>query len=288
MRSVRQIAIYGSCVSRDTAEFLEDCEVITYVARQSAIVSGSSFRGGWFDSTALPSAFQRQMVDGDQSANVLSKLLATKAKVVLIDLVDERNGVWKFPSGRFLTNSIEAQQLGIQAWAIANGASLIPFGSDDHFNLWKHQFLRICQSTRAAGKVLFLLDIPWAALYPYEQQLGYIRGLSVRARRQIVRNVNDARLSIVRGEALTRVGANLFNRTRPDVDRRIRQAANANDSARRYVEFASQCVDYVVCREPSSVRRGRDHKWGVAPFHYDRKTYESVATEIDALSETFA
>lgn len=131
------VFLYGSCVSRDTAEFRgSSWERSGYIARQSLISSmtpGMHIPRG----SGLSSKFQNAMVEGDLSSS-LPRLLRSIDKPLdrlVIDLVDERLGVYPYPDGSYLTFSNELHQSGLMN-QMKGRKAFLPFGSDLHFELW--------------------------------------------------------------------------------------------------------------------------------------------------------
>jgi hypothetical protein len=130
---MREIFIYGSCVTRDGVEWWPDYgfELDGYVARQSLISSQSKANAteAAFDFDRIDSSFQKRMAIGDLHGNLLSQINASAPNVIVWDLCDERNGVIRFESGNFLTRNILYKD------AKMKGENL-NFGTDEHFQLW--------------------------------------------------------------------------------------------------------------------------------------------------------
>lgn len=149
------VFLYGSCVSRDTAEFRgSSWERAGYVARQSlisAMTPGMTMPRG----SGLSSKFQNAMVEGDFSSS-LPKLLRSSDKPLdrlVIDLVDERLGVYPYPENKFLTFSNELNQSGLMN-QMKGRKAFLPFGSDIHFKLWSEAVDKFTELLREQ----FLLD----------------------------------------------------------------------------------------------------------------------------------
>ncbi|MDN6122440.1 MAG: DUF6270 domain-containing protein, partial [Brevibacterium sp.] len=126
------IAIFGSCVSRDTCELAPDAAVVAYVARQSVTSLVTPHGEEDVELDELNSPFQVRMVTGDLEGNGVDRLVevAKKIDLVLIDLVDERRGFWQFPDGTTMTNSIEIELCGAGMRSKRKGARLVEFGTD--------------------------------------------------------------------------------------------------------------------------------------------------------------
>lgn len=161
-----KVAIFGSCVSRDTAEFMPDAEVVAYVARHSVTSLETPHGTDGVDLSGLTSAFQKRMVTSDLNGTGITRIVenAKDLDVVLLDLVDERRGFWKFPDGSTMTNSLEVESCGAAREASRRGARLIEFGTDEHFSYWRQGFTKLIKELKGSGlwEKTILLDIEWA------------------------------------------------------------------------------------------------------------------------------
>ena len=160
-----RVLIFGSCVSRDTFEFLPDSfRLLSYVARQSAISAGAPAAGVAGRLKQLPSAFQNRVVSGDVKGDLDEVLtrLAPEIDVMLVDLIDERGGVIGVGSG-FVTKLAELWTAG--GAAATAGGRRIPFASDEHFALWSAAMERIAGRLRSLGLLerTIVLRTPWAS-----------------------------------------------------------------------------------------------------------------------------
>lgn len=283
--SVRDVAIdiWGSCVSRDTLEFMPDVSVGTYIARQSAIVALAPAVDLPVPLQALESDFQRRMLAGDMTSDATERLSQAEAACVLVDLVDERHGVWQFPDGTFLTNSVEAFKTGVDQWAPRMGARLVEFGTDEHFDLWRQGFAVVARRITALGKPLLLLDIAWAEVFegqtPPRGPAAFLTRMSRRGQRGISSMVSDARR-----ERSLRAGIRGF-RAAPEAtgDEHVRTAREANEKYRRYIAVAQHYAEATVSRRPNDVRMSKVHKWGIGPYHYSDHDYRKIRDELYAL-----
>lgn len=128
--------IYGSCVSRDTFEYLPRAYTLSgYIARQS-LISAYSPPAIHYRVPDVPSAFQRRMLEFDKNS-LLPTLLREQANadIVLIDLTDERLGVYRLPEGAYITRTVELMKAGLDA-NLPPQAQHIPWGSREHYSLW--------------------------------------------------------------------------------------------------------------------------------------------------------
>ncbi|MGJ5723410.1 DUF6270 domain-containing protein [Brevibacterium sp. H602] len=286
------IAIFGSCVSRDTAEVMSDVHVVEYVARQSVVSliarHGSSMR----ELERLQSPFQQKMVTGDLMGNGAARLILAReeADVVLIDLVDERRGFWLFPDNTVMTNSIEVESCGAARSARRQGARLVRFGSDEHFEWWKLGFAALEAELRSQSlwDRSILLKIEWAAAFegakhPHSTLLSSVG----RAQRILRRGAKQAGRSFARGDGLGKLLKNVANVSPTEAEEFARRASEANRTYKRYYAHASRMTSFTISRQSESVRISRDHKWGPQPFHYRNQDYQEIAAEIRQVFKEF-
>lgn len=281
------ISVFGSCVSRDTCEFIPDANVGTYVARQSSIVSLNPVGAHTFHTEHLESAFQSKMFVGDQKADAIERLISAYPDLILIDIVDERRGVWKFPNGTYLTNSVEAYRAGANKWAPQAGARLLEFGSDEHFALWQSAFcaqVEQLSDCNLLGRVIFL-DIEWAsALSGQPRPSGAVRSALGRQARRLRRRFRLSRRRFRRGESLIssiRVGSEMTETQAESFARRARQA---NLLRKRYASHINSLIENRVFRAEAALRIDSNHKWGAEPYHFRECDYVSIANEIVTIS----
>lgn len=159
--------IYGSCVSRDTFEYLDDSFVLVdYVARQSLI---SAMTPPWAGDAPRPqftSTFQQRMLRGDKNSNLLRRIRRTGADnidLILWDITDERLGVWCGPEGSHLTRSVELLRTDAPERLSAT-YPLTEFGTPAHLAAWLralHTFAGDIEALGLTAKVFPVL-VPWA------------------------------------------------------------------------------------------------------------------------------
>jgi len=156
--------IFGSCVSRDTFEFLpEGFRLLSYVARQSSISVDAPAAGLQSRLTGLPSAFQNRMVSGDVRGDFLdvAERLAPEVDLLLLDLVDERGGVIATDGG-YVTRLAELWSAGGRE--ATRGGTHVAFGTDEHFALWTAAVTQVVERLRELGLAerTVVLRTPWA------------------------------------------------------------------------------------------------------------------------------
>ncbi|MGP5090691.1 DUF6270 domain-containing protein [Brachybacterium tyrofermentans] len=127
--------VYGSCVSRDLVELFRPVMSCTeYIARQAWVSSGNP-SVPLSEPVELESRFQRRMVEGDFAGDAHEQLdaYADKVDVVLLDIVDDRFGVYPVAGG-YVTPSAEFNASGLRH--SVDLGDHIPFGTPDHLTLW--------------------------------------------------------------------------------------------------------------------------------------------------------
>lgn len=279
------VGVFGSCVSRDTCEFIPEAEVQVYVARQSAVSLLHPHGSGEFALEEMTSSFQQKMVKGDLAGDGIARIkeIAPSLDLILIDLADERRGFWLYPDGTTITNSIEVEFLGIARQASEAGAKLIAFGTDLHFEMWNkgfRQLMRELSSVDLSPKVVFL-DIEWASTMdnakPASSGFKHLVGRKLRKNkrrtRQFYRAVSSRRSLQEIWKALTKVrltSAEVF----------AARAQIANRKYRRYRKVVNSVVDRRVSLSSKELRIAMNHKWGAEPFHYRQSDYRSIVKQL--------
>ncbi|MFI2485268.1 DUF6270 domain-containing protein [Promicromonospora kroppenstedtii] len=146
--SATRVFVYGSCVSRDTFNALpqDGYELVDYVARQSMISAARPPLAYPLDLSVISSRFQQRMVQGALSGSLYGTLdrHATDTDLVLVDLTDERAGVFEMPDGSYVTRSIELDGAGLTQQISDASTRYLRFGTDEHFEVfgWAAQTLR--------------------------------------------------------------------------------------------------------------------------------------------------
>lgn len=270
------ISIWGSCVSRDTLSQMSRVKLGAYVARQSAITSLSPIGDREIPLEMLDSQFQKRMMFGDTQADVVARIESTNASLIVIDLVDERRGVWKFSDGTYLTNSVEAYRTGVDKWARAAGATLVEFGTDEHFALWTQGFTRVTNSLRALGKPMVLLDIAWASVFEGQAMPHRVTAPLRKAGRRSMKGIRSVVKAVQKERSVLAGIAKLSERPVQQGDDLFRTARTANKMYGRYVAEAERHVSMTITRGPDEVRMNRGHRWGIGPYHYSDHDYIQI------------
>ena len=189
-----RVIIYGSCVSRDTFDFLDQnaFQLDRYIARQSLISAyAKPTQLEEADIESLNSEFQRRTIRDDFKGSLHEDLLSfgRDANFLLWDLTDERYGVWDLGGGEFVTRSIELVSSGIDS-RFSRSARHVPFGSQQHMSLWLRayaQFLRSCRVSGLQSKPV-LIAPPWASRTDQGSPVVSKEGITVRKANKQIRS----------------------------------------------------------------------------------------------------
>jgi len=160
--------IFGSCVSRDTFEFLDQAQfsLLRYVARSSLVSAFSPPAPVPLPEGHGLSPFQLRQVKTDASSSLLPLLrdLSGKIDLLLWDLVDERLGFYTDNDGHVVTDSIELRRVG-NSTRLA-GYRHIPFGSAEHHERFRSSlgpWRRFLEEQSLLDR-LVVVALPWATL----------------------------------------------------------------------------------------------------------------------------
>lgn len=197
------VFIYGSCVSRDTFEYLESpVTLVRYVARQSLISAGVNSQAAAADAPTFDSRFQQRQSDSDLRGDLYRQLAHSSSNVdaVVVDLVDERGGLYILPGQDYITRTPErVQRGGDSTWP-----DRLPFGSATHFALWQEGFRRFRDelTRHQLWERTICLAIPWAERTRGGEDspasFGMTAAIGNRAYRPYYAAVQDAGLRLCR------------------------------------------------------------------------------------------
>lgn len=237
---VVRVAVYGSCVARDTVDLAgaDRFDVVAYIARQSLLSADHDASGQFPAEVEIDSEFQRRMMAGDFAGNLEERLAeaAPETDVVLWDLADERHGVHLFEDGSVVTRSIDIVRTP-EVLSVIEGARHIPFGTDEHFELWAPRAERLRDVLTELG--LFartvVLRVPWALVTTEGKSTPWSMGTSAR---------------------------------------------EANVAYLRYYERLDELGFRILELQPLGVLADPDHRWGLAPFHYTQDVYEEIVERV--------
>ncbi len=234
------VLIYGSCVARDTYELMQDGRPrAAYVARQS-LISAFSAPTAVRPGTPLASPFQQRMLEGDLGSSLRATVRqhAAATAVLLVDLVDERNGVFRLEDGAWVTNTTELRRSDVLRRTSHSG--LVGLGSDRHTDLWRRsldRFVALLEEHDLTRRTA-VIEAPFATSTAEGDPVPPFEG----------------------------VGADEWND--------------------RYAPYyaAVRAAGLATVRIPDDlVLSTRDHRWGVAPYHYVEGAYRSVLADLAML-----
>lgn len=238
--------IYGSCVSRDTFDFLEPhgYTLTTYVARQS-LLSAYSRIDAQLPEVRTSSPFQLRMIEGDWTSSLPRSLARVRGRVDLIlwDLCDERLGVRRLTNGHVVTRSVDTITSGLDAQLEAQGAEIKSFGSEWHRRHFSTRLAHFRQRLTDYGMLdrTIVLAPAWASYKDDGTPTPPSFGLA---------------------------------------------ATDANLAFDWYYEAVTKTVGVPVLRmEQHEVVAARVHRWGAAPFHYTTSVYERMVARIRDFAE---
>lgn len=235
-----RVAVYGSCVARDTVDLAgpENLEVVAYIARQSLLSAEHDASPRFPAEVSIDSDFQRRMMTGDFAGNLRERLeeVAEQTDVLMWDLADERHGVHLFEDGSIVTRSIDIVRQP-EVLSVVEGARHIPFGEDEHFTLWAPRAEKLREVLRELG--LFdktvVLRVPWALVTTEGKSTPWSMGTNAR---------------------------------------------EANAAYHRYYEHLAGLGFRILELQPLGVLADPEHRWGLAPFHYTQDVYEEIMQRV--------
>lgn len=157
----KKIMIFGSCVSRDIFNIPNDFILTKYYARSSF---ASIFQAPFLDLSItdnLKSNFQRNIVKGDMSKEILKELDKGDFDILLLDFIDERFNIFSLDN-TILTLSNEAINTGVtQKYP---NYTLIKSGSDEFMKLWQEGWNKFVATMKDSGQLhkVILNKVYWS------------------------------------------------------------------------------------------------------------------------------
>lgn len=234
---MKNILIYGSCVSRDTLELVpkESYNLVGYFARSSlatlsSTLDNSSVKKEYSQNLdKITSAFQRRMVEYDFDRSVLKSIEKNNFDVLLMDLIDERFHLAVLNNNSFVTRSNEFLRTSIKPKSTINAQS------DKFFDLW------------TKGVKVFLNKLI---------ENGGIEKILVQ--KAFWTNKLD------NGEVIVDI-----------TDEKVREENEKLEKMYCFLEKYLNENQFIEVPE-SLILSKSDHKWGISPFHYIDEYYEFI------------
>ena len=239
------IYIYGSCVSRDSFDFIDRSEhrLLGYTARQSLISAVSKPYPASADSGSLESKFQIRNLQGDFDGSLLEILseVASETDYIFWDLTDERLGLIKIDDYTFITKSVELSQSGLLS--DIKEYEWIRFGTEEHLELWQEAVRALADFAKSnlPNTKIVLINLPWALLDEEGRPLGRTWDLL------------------------------------PD------EANNLLAKYAAVIRNHLDVYDIELSWDKATASSG--HKWGLAPYHYQDAVYEQVIEQFGQLAD---
>lgn len=250
---IKNLLIYGSCVSRDIFNLEEsrDFKLTDYYARSSMASLCSEAYENDKALSRIPSAFRRRMVACDFSKEILSaRDKFSSADVILIDLIDERFDLISLPSGQLLTNSNELGESGALKDDGALGYTTIKQGTNERRELWLQGMQKFFCFLKEINKLdqVIINKVYWSSRFESESDTPFpVASSFIEKANHELSWMYEALHSVLRED--------------------------------QFLDFG-----------PSLLTADELHRWGPSPFHYCKNFYREalaqIITKVTDLSET--
>ncbi len=232
--------ITGSCVTRDAFEFDADLksDMVNYHARTSlaTLAPSNSYNNNEISTenseaiNRLGSDFQRRMLLGDFTNNVLHSLKENNYDYIVMDLIDERFNL-AVVGNKIITKSSEFVLSGIRE------REVIDSFSEEFYELWCEgatKYISILKEVNALDKLL-INQVYWATKLANDEW------------------IDPKKFS-------------------PHI------IARYNYKMERMYDFLHQLLPpkQFITFTDEILRSDENHKWGLAPFHYQKVYYENL------------
>lgn len=191
--------VYGSCVSRDTFEFVDPHHFAlhSYHARHSLISAVNPLPMLPINDRSLTSRFQRRMLENDIASALIPAIANQSDEIdaVLWDIVDERLGVYELPDGGYVTHTQELIDSGIQ---LPPGTTLIPFGTERHLDLWSDALVLFADLLDRKDLLsrTALLATPWATVTARSSAVPGSHGIPAERANELSQSYYDVARSV--------------------------------------------------------------------------------------------
>lgn len=239
----KTIDIFGSCVSRDLFEFekIKRFKIGTYVARESILSAVSPAIEFEEGAIQLSSSFQKRMVEYDLKSNGLDCLKKSASDYLVVDLIDERFDIAQIGDA-FITLSTE---FTLSKVLDSNVYSIIK--KNDMF-FKEHESLIYESVDKFCERILEIYDPGHVIIHKAYMVNTYID------KRGKKKKFSLPYLS--------------FNKRINDI------------LTKMYARMESRMTDAMVVDISSGYYADENHKWGLAPKHYQKEYYIAALNEI--------
>ena len=144
---MKKIIVFGSCVSRDTVEYLDGFILQKYFARSSFASLFSTVHPDVnnINYDRIESDFQKRMVQSDLTKSVQYMISRLDFDCILIDFIDERFDCYsEYGSLNTISNEFLKLQVSL--------GEVVAFDSDYKFSIWKKGFSSFVRKARLNEK----------------------------------------------------------------------------------------------------------------------------------------
>lgn len=242
-----EIAIFGSCVSRDIFEYdiIKAFKVREYISRCSlfsAVSMPALYDTGW-ETEKVP-IWGWKCIRTDFTKTVFKRLAENKATLLIIDLIDERHKLLGLQNGSVVTNSVYLQDSQIMEknmqYKEVMTDTMTRAEKEKSVKLFAENVKRIYEPEQVVINKAFCVDI-------YLDYQGIVHEFSDDIKR---------RNSIINGRI-----AYLYN------------------------ELEQNLPGCKVLDMPTGIAADETNKWGLKPYHYEEKYYQIRIAQIQKICE---
>ncbi|MGN8249259.1 DUF6270 domain-containing protein [Pseudomonas sp. SMV7] len=243
---VKNLIIYGSCVSRDIFNLEESrtFKLTDYFARSSMASLCSAAYANDDALNRISSTFRRRMVSYDFSKQILTQPEIFKtADLILIDLIDERFDLVVLPSGHIITNSSELAESDLLADSSVKGYQIIKYGSPERRDLWMQgmrKFFAFLEEHNKLGSII-INKVYWASHFEESSSTEFP------------------------------VSLNTVEKANQELDWMYEQLEKKLSK--------NQFLHY----PPEILTADEHHRWGVSPFHYCKQYYKEALLRLQSI-----
>lgn len=275
------ISIYGSCASRDVFSLTQDkhFELKAYIARQSIISAVAPRIPEGALSLHNPSSFRQRAVECDLQKTAFEMLRQSKSDYLLIDLIDER-----FPLlplfGSYVTASNEFYEIVPAQYRSTNSV-------DKHIENGKLYLGPVCTESAIQAFCERLQEIYRCDQVILHQAMFVDRYWSDTNRSYATlstqeRESNGTVKGIYQG---IRAKANGFILKFGRKKRFAKHYLASNHRLNAILETMYSRIQFYlpgvhVIRELDGIAADENHKWGLAPMHYEQDYYRRVLSRL--------
>ncbi|MCE5219850.1 MAG: DUF6270 domain-containing protein [Clostridium sp.] len=249
------ISIFGSCVSRDLLEFdrRKKFNLRTYVARQSIVSAVSPPIKCNVEDINLQSKFQREMVYNDLAKETFERFKGDGSKYLMIDLIDERYKILKY--NQLGAESVITYSASLQESGYLKELDIIPrkkkrkiFGGKSYYvyNKKLDWYLK-----EFCDRILNIYKSQNIIIHKCKMVDYYINSLGTISKFDINNLSNNKKVNDLLDYMYDYLEANIPNSMVIDI-------------------CDSFCAD-------------ENHKWGLAPMHYEQEYYVKAFAEIQKM-----